>query len=923
MLTESWLNDAVFDRECFDYRYDVFRRDRYTTHSKKRDGGGVIIAVLKKHKASRKMEFQSHNEDIWILLKISNKNFAICAAYVPPPPSTAGLESLLDNISNIIHNRLPRDTSTLVLGDFNLGNIGWSIDPDTNGIFLSSLPTDCFISNIFIDSLAYNNLFQCNPVCNVGNRILDLVLSNSPESVVVSEPDQPLVGIDPYHPPLLVSWKVSSSKNMKPKRSSYLNFFACDYNSIRNELLNVDWSQLCSAALGVDETVDLFYGILFRTIHKHTPSSYTRDNKYPVWYSRPLIKALKEKAKYHNKFNKYCNPVDQVTYGMLRERCDIMIKECYKNFKKKALDHLHLNPKYFWKFSKHRKSNASTIPHKMFLGNSSVVGGQAICNLFSKHFQSIYCTHNRPDLNKCKISAYRHSLSLSNIVVSEDEVFKYLKCLDVDKGPGPDLIPSLFLRSCAEVLYKPLCITYNKSLQCGVFPAKWKIAHITPIHKSGCLDDIANYRPISILSTIGKILESLIQKKIYSHVKALIDTNQHGFMPHKSTSSNLVAFVSDLSNVLDGAGEVHSIYTDFKKAFDLVHHDILLYKMEQMGIHGSLLRWCESYVRNRSQLVAVYGFRSELNLVPSGVPQGSHLGPLFFLMFINDIAFLLCSKFKMYADDLKLYRAIYSLKDALLLQEDLNRLYRWCYDNCMVLNTSKCYHIKFTRRQKPLLITYFINNTPLTEITSIRDLGVVMDATLSFRNHFDSIISKASRLTGFVSRQMKIFNEPEISILIYNSLIRSILEYCSTVWNPGYQVHSDRIERVQKRFLYHLTYNNFKCKQLLSYESRLSHFNMSSLHKRRKSLDLMFLFKVIHGIIDAPDILESLYISVPRPGSRLINRKTFSLPICRTNLGQHSPVYRMCSCYNGVRCDFDIFSGSVASARNSIRKCIG
>ena len=555
----------------------------------------------------------------------------------------------------------------------------------------------------------------------------------------------------------------------------------------------------------------------------------------------------------------------------------------------------------------------------MHLNGTAVAGGQDICDKFSNYFQSSFLL-NTQTISGGYRNCYSNSLSLNNIEISEGEISKYLHSLDCNKGAGPDGLPPLFLKKCARVLCKPLCIIYNKSLQTCTFPTKWKMAHITPIHKSGCLQDITNYRPISILSAAGKILEKIVQNTLYCHVKHLLHNNQHGFLPHKSTASNLVKYVTDLSDVLDKGGEVHSIYTDFKKAFDLVHHDILLYKIEHMGIHGSLLRWCESYLKNRSQLVSVHGFKSAPALVSSGVPQGSHLGPIFFLIFVNDISHVIKSNFLMYADDLKIYRAIDSLDDTQLLQDDLHRIHQWCAESGMILNTNKCCHIRFTRRRIPLALTYYIDQVPLSEVTSVRDLGVIIDTTLSFRGHFDAIINKASRLTGFVSRQMKVFKEPKISILIYNCLVRSILEYCSPVWSPGYQIHSDRLERIQKRFLYYITYNSKKCEQLFTYDSRVDHYNMTTLQKRRKILDLMFLFKLIHGAIDAPDILESLHFTIPRPGSRLLNRKTFSLPYCKTNLGQHSPLYRICSLYNSIRFKFDLFSGSVVSARKCIKE---
>ncbi|KAG6452984.1 hypothetical protein O3G_MSEX007903 [Manduca sexta] len=297
-----------------------------------------------------------------------------------------------------------------------------------------------------------------------------------------------------------------------------------------------------------------------------------------------------------------------------------------------------------------------------------------------------------------------------------------------------------------------------------------------------------------------------------------------------------------------------------------------------MGIHGSLLRWCESYLKNRSQLIAIRGFTSKIFTVPSGVPQGSHLGPLFFLVFINDICDNIDSKYKLFADDLKLYRTIKTTADIRTLQWDIDKIYRWCLQNNMHLNFDKCHFIKFSRKKNTFIANYTIHNNPLSEVAYIKDLGIIFDRKINFKNHFDHVISNSSKLSGFLVREMKIFKEPLVTISIYNSIIRSMLEYSSPVWNPFYQAHSNRIEMVQKRFLYHLCYSDNKCRTFNSYLEKLNHYRMTTLKVRRKISDLIFLYKLLHGKINSPQLLQAINISIPRPCSRLSNRKTFVLP---------------------------------------------
>ncbi|KAG7306859.1 hypothetical protein JYU34_008326 [Plutella xylostella] len=834
------------------------------------------------------------------------------------------MQVFLNNLTNILHNKVSNSSSTLLIGDFNLTNTEWVPDTNTNALYPSC--SSNAIENMCIDNMSYNNFHQYNYVKNKNGKILDLVCSNFPLNISITpiEDTNSAVPPDDHHPAIEVNFVKMSESIIKSNNIPSLNFYLTNYEAVNEVLSSIDWNEKLGNISNVDLAVDIFYATLMPIISKHTPLRKPRNEKYPVWYSPALLKCIKEKKKYHTKYKKFNNLRDKLTFVMLRDRCDELIRECHTNFKKNAADHLKQHPKKFWKYVNDLKRNSNSLPNEMTLNGIIAKGGQDICDLFSLHFQSVYSNYSiiGSTTQLTGDNFVTNNLALDNFTMTEEEVLKKLKELDGDKAPGPDQLPPFFLKKCAYNLVKPLTKIFQLSLKTSCYPTKWKLAYLTPIHKSGDYNNIAYYRPISNLSACGKVLESLVQKYILSHVKNQINENQHGFLPKKSTASNLVSYVSYLSDALDKQNEVHAIYTDFSKAFDLVNHRLLLRKIEGMGIHGSLLRWCESYLSNRSQLVYIKGFRSVEKPVPSGVPQGSHLGPLFFLIFINDLSNIIKSEFKFFADDLKLYRIVKDIQDCQLIQNDLNNIYKWCTENCMSLNAEKCLHIKFTRKKHPMPANYSINHTSLKEVNSIRDLGIIIDSSLSFRHHIDNIINKTSKLSGFINRQMKSLKRPSVTVVIYNTLVRGILEYCSTVWNPSYQVHIDRIERVQKRFLYHLAYSDQKCRTFDSYSDRLRYYKMSPLNTRRKLLDICFLFKIIHGHINCPELLQRVNFSIPRSSSRLQNRKTFSLPQSKSNLGLHSPIYRMCSSTNYIRDEIDIFCGSITSLKSSLKRIL-
>lgn len=386
----------------------------------------------------------------------------------------------------------------------------------------------------------------------------------------------------------------------------------------------------------------------------------------------------------------------------------------------------------------------------------------------------------------------------------------------------------------------------------------------------------------------------------------------------ENTNSNLVSYINSVVEAVDKQQQVDAIYTDFSKAFDRVCHNTLLTKLSRYGFGGPMLLWLESYLADRSQYVVVKGFQSEAFPVLSGVPQGSHLGPLLFNVFVNDIVDVIkYSKVHLYADDLKLVKVITDVRDSAHLQADVDSLSEWSTRNNMSLNIEKCYHIKFTRKLNILKTNYSIKGKRLEEVGEFRDLGVLVDSKLTFIPHIDDIVSRASRMLGFIIRNGKVFQSPQTKILLFNSYVRSVLEYGSVVWSPEYSVHSLRIERIQKRFLRHLAFASGKLRSLPSYRDKLQHFQMHSLKDRRQLLDMTFLFKILRSHIDCPQLLGLFQLRVPRQPPRY-PAALFSIPTARTNLRKHNAISRLSGFYNSLGQSVDIFGDSLSTFKNTV-----
>lgn len=363
--------------------------------------------------------------------------------------------------------------------------------------------------------------------------------------------------------------------------------------------------------------------------------------------------------------------------------------------------------------------------------------------------------------------------------------------------------------------------------------------------------------------------------------------------------SNLLEYKHYICCAFAKQSQVDSVYTDFSKAFDKVNHVKLCTKLASYGIHGNLLRWVQSYLNKRSQLVALKGYVSHPMVVSSGVPQGSHLGPLFFVAFINDLIEILKCPCLLYADDLKIYKTIGNLSDTQSLQSDLNTVETWCSDNQMYLNVKKCFVISFTNKVHKVLFDYKLGEHNLERKATARDLGILFDEKLTFRDHYESIINRGNQLLGFLSRTTRKFKNPNSFLYLYFTLIRTVLEYNSPIWSPFYAVHSERIERIQKKCLNMICYKHGLKRKLPSYADRLNKFNVLPLATRRTYFDFTNIFKIIHAYIDSPALLSLLNFNIT-PRLRHPHLKIFILQVCTNNTSFYNPIVRMCRQYNDL-----------------------
>ena len=843
LLNETWLSKNISDNEIFpNQTYKVFRLDRsLKTHPMdpddpdkyRKNGGGILIAIKSDLNCeSTKINVSCKAEILSIQISIGRgKSICLCTFY---RVNTLGVENHRAVDSYLRSLAKCRKYNKIVLiGDLNLNKVSWPGGTTSSGI-----------QNAFLDTFDDVNLDQLiDKPTHINGKTLDLLLTNSPQ--IISKVDVKPIGefCKSDHSAIDFLLDINISRK-KPQKRKIFNFKKANWGKLNDSLRYVKWNLLlkhCDA-----NTAWLrFKSKLLELCRNHIPTITIKSGFQPPWFDNETFKLCRKKERLRAKYKHTNKPEHYKNYSNCRKELKFLIQDKMRANLNDDENDPALISKKFWSHVK-SSSNSTRIPESVSYNGQFRNNAKDQAELFNIFFHDQF---SEPSLYNIPINFKNDS---NNFEISHTEVRSLLKNLNPNKAQGPDGIHGLILKNCAVSIAYPLSLIFNNSYKTGIIPKEWKLAHVVPIHKKGSKSLVENYRPISLTCLTMKIFEKLIRNKIMSICEQKINQKQHGFLPEKSCTTQMIPFYDNIALTINDLSSTDVIYFDFAKAFDSVNHDIILHKLKhKFHIDGLLLKFLMNYLQDREQLVVIGGSGSNTLPVKSGVPQGSILGPLLFVLFINDISDSISpgTNIALYADDTKIWRKIDSYQDQQILQTDINSLYEWSEANKMKFHPDKCNVLTVTSCNQRFYImpfdrfTYCLNNVCLNYVETEKDLGIHITSKLNWKEHVYFLCSKANRMLGLVQRSCHFVKNREQRKLLCTSLVFSQFNHCSQVWRPDSIVLLNKIERVQLRALkwilseQHVTYTSTeyfnKCKEmdLLPLKTSLDYFAIILYHR--------------------------------------------------------------------------------------------
>ena len=871
--TESWLNAETHTSEVLPDDYITYRNDR-------KDGYGGAFVAIKNTFNSTLVQSEGENSNIvWAEVELKHSsNMYIGSYYRAPSSPVESIYDLNDSLSN-----LPSDAKTkniAVGGDFNTPDVDWNIPTVKEGAKNKTTQEE------LIQVSTQHELKQIQDKPTRGNAILDLYFTNNPSLIKYTDA---VPGISD-HEMVIVDQMIKPKYNKQRRRKIY-KFHQADWAEVRSEAAELNEEILKNIqTVSVDESWRTFKEGMLGIMNKLIPSKLSTKRYNLPWLNRSLKKLIKKKHKLWSKARRTKSDSDWDRYRKHKSHTQKVTRAAHQKYISNILEESmeHNDTKPFWHYIKSkRKDNIGISPLK----DQGVLHADSIekAELLNEQFQSVFTIEDNSNIPEMKGPSFP---PIDDIEISEEGVLKLLLQIKVSKASGPDGIPNKMLKETAHQIAPSLSAIFRRSLSTGELPTDWCEANIAPVFKKGNRHLPVNYRPVSLTCVCCKLLEHIICRHIINHLEHfnILTILQHGFRKGFSCVTQLITTLHDIMQLYDKKHQIDVAILDFSKAFDTVPHKRLLRKLHHYGVRGNVLKWIEGFLTNRTQRVLVEGEFSKSAKVLSGVPQGTVLGPLMFLCFINDLPSCVKSQVRLFADDCLLYRPIKSEEDHTILQQDLANLESWANEWGMRFNAQKCYILRISRSKNPSEHFYNLNNHVLEQVKENPYLGVLISEDLKWAKHINKVSRKANSTLAFLRRNLKQCPN-KLKLTAYKSLIRSVLEYSCTLWDPHLQKDIQELEKIQRKSARFIVNDHSRES---SVTAMLTNLGLPKLEERRRSARLVLFHQIINGLVAIPadDILTC--------NSRRTRNQGYLQPRCNTTTYQQSFFPRTIKSWNSL-----------------------
>ena len=781
------------------------------TLGSKSSRGGVAIYARDNLNIWQRDDLNTVNnyfESVWVEIEIEKSKNIICGCMYRHPNS--GIEEFTTYISKCLTKITKEKKECYLLGDFNVDLLKYESN-SKNRDFLNALTSYGFLPHIL----------QPTRISDHSSTVIDNIYGNNFEQDSVS--GNILIKFADHFSQFL-------SINKEVIRLKHNDIYKRDLSNFDEKLFIDDVSIQNWNANNLKDTNSKFNDFLWRVegcVDRHAPiKKLTRKEIKKMskpWINNYILKLISHRDRlFHQKKNDPMNNRIKCAYNLFRNRITREIKKAKKEYYKTYFETNLCNMKKTWQGIKeiiNLNNKAGPKISQLNYEGKQINTNEGMANAFNDFFTKIGPKLDKdipnPRRNRDPTYYLNSRVPLSFLIspTNPKEINDIISTLDVSKSSGPCCIPTKLLKLVSDEISHPFSDICNSSFNQGVFPDKNKIAKVMPCHKNGSTKDVNNYRPISLLSTFSKIIEKLMASRlnIFLDLHSIIYPNQFGFRAGSSTSHSLISITETIKKTIDEKKFGCGVFIDLKKAFDTVNHDILLQKLEHYGIRDVALSWFKSYLTDRKQYVHINGVDSETKDITCGVPQGSVLGPLLFLLYINDLPNISKKlKFYLFADDTNIYFESADLKSLeKTMNKELEKLHEWLCLNRLSLNITKTNFVIFHAINKPKtsVVTILINKQAIDEVKSVKYLGILIDSQLTFKNQIDELSKKVSRAIG-VLYKLRPYVTAKILTSVYYAIVYPFLLYGIVVWGNASKALLEPIHIMQKKIVRMITFKD-------------------------------------------------------------------------------------------------------------------